>query len=653
MVDGKRVPVQPSAIIVDEDVTGAGLDGLNPLDPKQLAISALASEETPNVTGWDRERLLNLRRRGLAALEGQPAGGLFREPLLQGEMQEIAADGGTLNPAKEWAALEWECKPKVRLGKGATRADAMAAYQAAAEQQFTPRRPMLAERIAAFLATEDARSVNLTINLEAELGRGQGTGPAVQFAWRRDFHDAWQAPLLFLDATGRAEILRHWAPALEVVDIEVMAPHQHVVQVADREFGRGWATQPGNVDRLANLILVETARAAGPVLAVAQLAVERLLRMVIEARGGVRDPIAEGGDEDDPATYRFPSGAVLHLAHHGDITGSNAWQEVVTVIVIGRPATNRIAGERQAEVIAGRACNVVVNADDSWWPTVPAGIRMADGTGRQIEKQPRHPDPLVEAVRWSTTEGAVLQAIGRPRGVWRGPDQPVRVVVLAALALPLTVAEAPTWEEIQPDRLTVAAAEASLMGRALPLAPADIATARNDLWRTENAAKLDLKRAFERGQTLIGDTHKGLTPFKTLAPARYRTGLRGRWSLALVPVEAGRAALEAIVGPVATYQAIAAEQAAQPPPAAEPPADVVDVPAPPILALPSIAAQRAQRAQLTDLGQRLEIARPKRVHGVRQLDWHQHQTAAQVAAALSPTDWTTWRATSRAAWEAR
>src|SRR5688572_7104321 len=137
---------------------------------------------------------------------------------------------------------------------------------------------------------------------------------------------------------------------------------------------------------------------------------------------------------------------------------------------------------------------------------------MADGTGQRIEAQPRHPDPLVEAVRWRVTEGAVLQAIGRPRGVRRTAEQPVRVVLLAALALPLTVAEAPTWDEILPDRLTVAAAEAALMGRALSLAPADLAKARPDLWKSVRAAELDQERG-KTPQALIRGTNKEMRGF--------------------------------------------------------------------------------------------------------------------------------------------
>ncbi|HEX3346870.1 MAG TPA: hypothetical protein VHS58_02065 [Acetobacteraceae bacterium] len=115
---------------------------------------------------------------------------------------------------------------------------------------------------------------------------------------------------------------------------------------------------------------------------------------------------------------------------------------------------------------------------------------MADGVGRAI-RQPRHPDPFVKTVRWSITEGGVLQAIGRPRGVRRA----VRITLLAELALPLTVATVDEWRDAQPDRLTVATAEAGLHGRAMPFAPGDMHRARADLWYTVKAAERDLEKS--------------------------------------------------------------------------------------------------------------------------------------------------------------
>jgi hypothetical protein len=148
-------------------------------------------------------------------------------------------------------------------------------------------------------------------------------------------------------------------------------------------------------------------------------------------------------------------------------------------------------GEKLTELVKGAAVTPFVAKDDSdsnRWPTRPADVRMADGSGRVVD-QPYHPDPLVEAVRWAVTDGAVLQAIARGRGVQREAGRPLRVLLLAELALPLTVETVVGWDEIQPNRLAVALAEAFLTGRALPLAPEDLSNVRKDLWETERAVE--------------------------------------------------------------------------------------------------------------------------------------------------------------------
>jgi hypothetical protein len=164
------------------------------------------------------------------------------------------------------------------------------------------------------------------------------------------------------------------------------------------------------------------------------------------------------------------------------------------------------------------------------------------------------------------------------------------------------------------DRLAIAVAEAARSGRAMPLAPADMAIARPDLWATAKAAERFLEA--RAGEKSVGG-------FKAMSHVRYRKGLRGRWSVALVPVDGGRAALEAIVGPVAAYQVDGAEAG---------PPDV-----PPV----SLAAQRAR---LAALAQRLDDVRPRREWGVRALDWHACEIAARAAAGLPGAEWQAWRA---------
>lgn len=153
-----------------------------------------------------------------------------------------------------------------------------------------------------------------------------------------------------------------------------------------------------------------------------------------------------------------------------------------------------------------------------------------------------HPDPLVEAVRWTISEGGVIQAIGRARGVRRTDANPVRVLLLGNLPLPLSITQAITWAEAQPSRLKVAAAEAAMRGKALPLGAADLAAVRPDLWPTPKAAEHELRGV--NPETLIIGIYKGNGVYS----ARYRKPATSRWSLALVPAAEGQAALEEVLG---------------------------------------------------------------------------------------------------------
>ncbi len=539
---GEKPAVLPdaAALVFDEGFYGGALAGMDALHPVELALSELLDDRTGAVTGLDRQRLLYLRRMAFDVLERHSEGSLLRETFL--------AAGWATEGAKEWMDLEWRVKPEVKLARGIARDDILERLREAGAAGFRKLRPTLARFVRELLEGDAARSINVSVALG---------GAALRFQWREDFATwAQAAPKLFLDGTTHPDLTRVWTPDVEVMDFEIAAPHQHVRQVP-REFGRSFFVgNPENVRRLADLVAVELASMPGEVLVIAQKAVLDLLRKELRRRF---------------VTGELP--ARLHLAHHGAVTGMNRWERVERAVIVGRPAVNRRQGERLAEVIRGRPVEVVADQEDDHWPTVAGGIRMADGTGAPV-RQPSHPDPLVEAVRWSITEGAVLQGIGRPRGVRREADCPVHITVLAALALPLTVAEVCTWEEVQPDRLDVAGAEAAINGRALPLAAADLHSVRPDLWATPKAAERFLaeRRGVEREAktppvALIEYSYKGHGGGFPLLRARYRrAGARGPLSPALVPFEGGRAALEDVLGVEVTAFEVEA-----PPPSPVPP----------------------------------------------------------------------------------
>lgn len=529
-----------AVVVIDESFMGAAMVGTDPDSRITLAVGDLEDERTGAVTGLSRQRLLSLRLQVRDVLHAHEAGGLMREAFAapsgmrrlyldqDGVMREAFSKAGmTLEDADEWHRLEWDTKPRSDLKGAADRGAILERLRAAKAAGFNRRRVILARYVRELLAGEAVRSIN------AELVDG---GTNVSFAWREDFAE-WvaDAPKLYLDATTAPDLVRVWSPSLEVEAIEVAAPLQRVRQVVGAEFGRTkFTSNPGNVRRLADVVVVELAEAEGDVLVVTQAVVESLLRDELRHRFGDELP------------------ARLHMAHHGGLTGMNRWRDVERVLVVGRPAMNRLAGERLAEVIRGAAVEVVADGEAARWPTVTGGIRMWDGTGRPV-RQPRHADALVEALRWTITEGAVLQAVGRGRGVQR-TRRPVHITLMNELALPLTVAAVTTWDEVQPDRFTVAAAEAALTGKALPLAAADLAAVRPDLFETPKAVARYAEERKYPPQRLIGTLYKRLGG---VIPCRYRkAGGRGPASLALVPVGGGRQALEAQLGPVSFFELV-------------------------------------------------------------------------------------------------
>jgi hypothetical protein len=567
----------PSAavVLVDEGFTDIGIEGED--GKKRLAVSALDEDRTPELFGEARRELLHYRGRMRVLLEKHENDGQLQRDVFM-------AEGFGADSAKQWATLEWLTQPDVEFQAGMSRADLLQALDGYRDTGFNRRRAQMASMLREFLAGDDARAVGLTL-ATAELGNGQGPGRVVQLAWRKNIAK-WAAdkPKLLLDATTAPELVQVWCPKLEVTDIEVSGPNQNVMQVYDKEFGENWFETASNVTAIVDLIHVELARTDGPVLVVLQKAPRALVEAELVRRSG--------GEKSNR----------LHFAHHGALTGLDHWHDVATILVVGRPTPNRLTGERNAEIIRGGAVAPVTNADDSWWPQAEAGLRLADGTGKRV-KASRHPDPLVEALRTTIAEGAVIQAIGRARGVRRTEDNPVRVVLLGSMPLPLTVTEAVTWETFKPSRVEVAIAEAAMAGQALPLAKADLAAARPDIWETAARAGHDLRGV--KRETLITPPYKQ----SALYSVHYWKPGTFRPSLALVPAAGGQAALEAALGVKLMRfewleQPPAAEQAtkAEPQPAAklEPPPEQVatvmvlgdDPPFDPIPAAPPPPRQR-------------------------------------------------------------
>jgi putative DNA primase/helicase len=113
---------------------------------------------------------------------------------------------------------------------------------------------------------------------------------------------------------------------------------------------------------------------------------------------------------------------------------------------------------------------------------------MRDGSAVPV-KNPEHPDPLAEEIRWQITEGSLTQAIGRGRGANRSPTDPLAIDILTRICLPLDVDEVTTWDAVQPSRLQVMWARG-----AIPQSYTDKAACYPDLFVSAGAAEQAMRR---------------------------------------------------------------------------------------------------------------------------------------------------------------
>jgi putative DNA primase/helicase len=113
------------------------------------------------------------------------------------------------------------------------------------------------------------------------------------------------------------------------------------------------------------------------------------------------------------------------------------------VIILGRPEPGPAIVERIAGALTGQA----VDPADEWYPSETVALRGEDGTASTVDAD-RHPEPLAEAIRWSTCEAEQLQAIGRGRGVRRNASCPLDIVILGNVPLPIKVDILADWHAL-------------------------------------------------------------------------------------------------------------------------------------------------------------------------------------------------------------
>ncbi len=469
-----------AAVVVDEAAWRAGLIGAEGRH-LTLTLDALASENLGALNGIRRDRLHDLRRQLYTVLDEMPDG-----PVQRAALQSCSL---TASSTAEGRGLEWERKTDL-LHPGQSRAERHKAMEAHEENKTVPSCAMAWGALGALLASNGSEASGW-LALGVEHTR-DGPARVLHLKGRREVAEGWRVPTLLLDALLSLELVRPFWPDVELVaDVKAAMPHQHIYQVRDKAFAKSMLTPLG-----------EEATENDP--KEAQRRINRLLdlraMLVREARQWVPRRVLVAVQKDVEKALRELGGLPnnMDLAHHNNVAGRDEWKDVACLVVVGRTLPSPAAIERIAEALTGVAVPALVG----WYERADAVREMADGSTIQADAD-RHPHPIAEMIRWQIAEGQVVQIIGRPRGVRRTEANPVHILALTDMPLPMPVAGL-----LDAAALAPGPADHMLAAGGMVLGNARHAwAAYPSLWPSHNAADLAIRRSpsFPYYKSLIGE----------------------------------------------------------------------------------------------------------------------------------------------------
>jgi putative DNA primase/helicase len=441
------------ALIIDESFWRSGLFGLDDGHRLEVALDELAPFRLPIPGGNgpnSGEHLADLRDRLRHACADEPDGPINRQMLLDHGFESNSADMAS--------RLEYRRKDK------------QPTWQERKENRSLRRLIALWDTIREFLASEgDEVSGRLTVVMRP--GPNGTQFRAIRITGRHSILDKWRVPTLLIDANFDPDLIHFYFPRLDkITDIDVASPNMRVQQATDRAFGksalfRGGKPNTPTLRRLRAFILREARKTDREMLVVANKAVLQELHL--------------------------PSG--IHTAHFNALAGRDEWRFVSKIIILGRPQPSPSSVEAIAGALTGRAS---ITLGQNWYPRSDAYRLLAIGNDPSTAamhycRTDRHVDETVEKIRRQIAEGEMVQAVGRGRGVQRTEKNPLDVLILTDLVLPIPLTSVfSSREATNPDTATLMLAEGGI-------AYEDAAAASKaypQLWNTPAAARQALRR---------------------------------------------------------------------------------------------------------------------------------------------------------------
>ena len=425
----------PDAVVIDEGVTMGAL----PDKPARMSLDAIQhapvdpNDKAPAFTNAAND-LDTARANLLRALRDHHDDGPLQRAIL-------LRHGVTAASAASAYSLEWQRLRDPGITPG-MEPRARKALAAAVAQHNTDAKLLAGiwSEVRAFLAGSAEASGRLSLRYDQET--------EARILERRSLdnvRDTWAAPALLIDATlpeapllepvmghrveVKADITARWSPHVKVRQI-IGAP------VTARKLGIvGEDEDPG-----------EDAPAGSPKRVVVDLM--RLIRL----RAALVSPrtvvvIAPMKLIERLKDLGLPEN--VETGHFGAIAGIDRWSTAAGLICVGRLQPGPGIAEPLAGIITGTVPHEIEpnpKGGGRWYRRTPGVIRLADGKGVAVERS-RHPDSMVEALRWQITEAGLIQAVGRLRALRRGPEAPAFLDIINDVPLPISVDAVATWDD--------------------------------------------------------------------------------------------------------------------------------------------------------------------------------------------------------------
>ena len=423
----------PDALVIDEGITMGAL----PDKPARMSLDAI--QQAPVEPGENAPIFTNAAN-DLDAARGDLLRAL-RDHKDDGPLQRsiFLAHGVTASVAAEALKLEWARlrDPGIAPGMDPKARKALAAAVGQHNRDAKALAGIWSE-LRAFLAGEANASGRLSLRYDEEA--------EARILERRSLDTiraSWAAPALLIDATlpgakllepvvghsveVKADITAKWSAAVKVrqiVGAPVTARKLGIIDNDEEPESEAPGTPKRVVTDLLRLIRLRAALAWPRIVVV--IAPMRLVAVLVDI----------GLPEN------------IETAHFGAVAGIDRWARAAGLICIGRLQPGPGITEPLAGIISGTVPGSIAANEQGgrWYTRESGGIRLADGNGAPVERI-RHPDPLVEALRWQITEAGLIQAIGRLRALRRDAASPAFLDVVNDVPLPISVDEVTTWED--------------------------------------------------------------------------------------------------------------------------------------------------------------------------------------------------------------